>query len=77
MAEREYIFFGTGILMFISGVTNLLLNPAFDFETIIIAPVGLFIIGFTYVYMRRDAVLAIENFDKRIKELKEQHNSAV
>lgn len=77
LAQREYIFIGVGILMFIGGIIKLFLNPSSDIETIILAPFGLFLIVFTYAYMRRDALLAMKNFKNRLKDLKEQnHNNS-
>jgi hypothetical protein len=77
LAQREYIFFGVGIFMFIGGIIKFLINLSSDIETIMIAPVGLSLVGFTYLYMRKDARLAIENFEKRILELNKRHHNKV
>lgn len=77
MAQREYIFAGVGILMLFSGIVKISLDPSGNVETLVIALFGLFFILFTYAYMRRDANLAIRNFEIRIKHIKKRHNKRV
>lgn len=74
LAVREYVFLGAGFSLFIGGLIKILINFSTDIETILIAPFGLIFIGFTYLYMRKDAKLAIKNFDSRIIEIKRRHN---